>query len=62
MNQQVVHPLGILLIKLMRHERRSSPYVWPAIVLFCVFASWLIILPTKHNDLSTTAPVNAPTE
>lgn len=62
MNQQLVHPLGILSIILMRHERRSSPFVWPAIVLFCVFASWLIIAPMKHNNLSTTAPVNAHTE
>jgi hypothetical protein len=46
----------------MRHERRSSPLVWPAILLFCVFASWLITAPAKHNDRNTSAQLNAPTE
>lgn len=29
----------------MRHERRSSPLVLPAIILFCALASWIFHLP-----------------
>jgi hypothetical protein len=46
----------------MRHERRSSPYVWPAIILFFAFASWLIIVPANHQNGVTTAQVKPPTE
>jgi hypothetical protein len=62
MNQQLVHPLGNPSRIFMRHERRSSPYVWPAIILFFAFASWLIIVPTNHQNRVTTAQVKPPTE
>lgn len=38
----------------MRHERRSSPYIWPAIVLFVSLASWLIDAPRDPDGAGPT--------
>jgi hypothetical protein len=38
----------------MRHERRSSPYIWPAIVLFVSLASWLVDAPRDHDGVDPT--------
>ena len=56
------HPLGTHGKHPMRHERRSSPYIWPAILAFCALASWVIDLPTAPQHAANTVELNSPAE
>ena len=46
----------------MRHERRSSPLVLPAIILFCALASWIFHLPIGSPKATTSASLTSGTE
>lgn len=46
----------------MQHERRSSPLILPAIILFCALASWILHLPTGSPPSATSASLASGTE
>lgn len=46
----------------MRHERRSSSLVLPAIILFCALASGIFHLSTGSPNAATSASLTGGTE